>query len=92
VFARESAVCWHLIKIWKSWEKHGMTAKFVEMARALHPGVVLLDIAMPLLDGLKATRRISKLRPNVKVIILSAHNDDAYVNEALLSGASGFSS
>jgi DNA-binding NarL/FixJ family response regulator len=49
-----------------------------------------MDIAMPLLNGLEATRQVIKLVPGSKVIILSAHSDDAYVANALECGAAGF--
>ena len=49
-----------------------------------------MDIAMPLLNGLEATRQLLKALPATKVIILSAHSDDAYVNSATESGAVGF--
>jgi len=51
---------------------------------------VLMDIAMPLLNGLEATRQILKAVPATKVLILSAHSDDAYVQKATESGAKGF--
>ncbi len=56
----------------------------------LCPDVVLMDIAMPRLNGLEATRQLLKTKPDIKVLILSAHNDDAYVNDAINSGAVGF--
>jgi len=62
----------------------------VELAERLHPDVVVMDIAMPLLNGLEATRQIRHRVPETKVIILSAHNDDAYVKQALDFGASGY--
>ena len=62
----------------------------VAMAEKLHPDVILMDIAMPRLNGLEATRQILKAHPEIKVLILSAHNDDAYVNDAISSGAKGF--
>ncbi len=62
----------------------------IAMAKKLHPDVVLMDIAMPLLNGLEATRQILQAVPPTKVIILSAHSDDAYVESAIEAGAVGF--
>jgi len=62
----------------------------VKLASKLQPDVVVMDIAMPLLNGLEATRQIHQLVPKTKVIILSAHDDDAYVTQALEFGASGY--
>jgi DNA-binding NarL/FixJ family response regulator len=62
----------------------------VTMAMKLRPAVVVMDIAMPLLTGLGATRQIHKALPDTKVLILSAHNDDSYVEQAIMAGAAGY--
>jgi DNA-binding NarL/FixJ family response regulator len=62
----------------------------VEMAHKLQPAVIVMDIAMPMLNGLEATRQIRKARPDAKVLILSAHSDDAYLEQVMGLGASGY--
>jgi len=62
----------------------------VALAKKLRPAVVVMDIAMPLLNGLEATRQIHKAIPGTKVLVLSAHSDDAYVEQAVAFGAAGF--
>ena len=62
----------------------------VALAIDLRPDVILMDIAMPRLNGLEATRQLRKVLPGTRVLILSAHNDDAYVKDAIASGAVGF--
>lgn len=62
----------------------------VEIAKKNHPAVVVMDIAMPLLNGIEATRQLLDAVPGTKVLILSAHGDDAYVEKAAAVGASGF--
>jgi DNA-binding NarL/FixJ family response regulator len=62
----------------------------VEMSAALRPDVVVMDIAMPLLNGLEATRQILAKNPGTKVLILSAHSDDAYIDRVIAVGAAGF--
>ena len=62
----------------------------VAMAKKLRPALVLMDVAMPLLNGLQATCQILKAVPATKVLMLSAHSDEAYVAEAVNSGAMGY--
>jgi DNA-binding NarL/FixJ family response regulator len=62
----------------------------VDMAGKLRPDVIVMDIAMPLLNGIEATRQILAAAPETKVLILSAHSDDAYIEKATAMGASGF--
>ena len=64
--------------------------KAVALAKKLRPAVVLMDIAMPQLNGLEATRQLVKEVHGTKVLMLSAHSDDAYVKNATESGAMGF--
>jgi len=62
----------------------------VKLGLELCPDVVLMDIAMPGLNGLEATRQLLLAKPAMRILILTAHNDDAYVSRALASGAKGF--
>jgi len=62
----------------------------VEMARELKPDAVLMDIAMPDLNGIEATRQIIKESPTTKIIALSMHEDPLFVREMLRAGASGY--
>jgi DNA-binding NarL/FixJ family response regulator len=66
----------------------GRTA--VDMALRLHPDVVLMDISMPVLNGLEATDRLKRDAPGMKVLILSAHDNVEYVNQVVRSGANGY--
>ena len=62
----------------------------VELARQHHPDIILMDLSMPEMTGLEATRLISAELPDVKVVVLTASEDDADLFEAIKSGAQGF--
>lgn len=66
----------------------GRTA--VALAMELHPDIVVMDISMPVLNGLKATEGIKHLCPQVKVVALTRHTDTGYLQELLRAGASGY--
>ncbi|MCK5573272.1 MAG: response regulator transcription factor [Bacteroidetes bacterium] len=62
----------------------------VDLALELEPDVVLMDVSMPVLNGLEATSRIKKKAPHIKVLILSAYDKEEYVLQVIRSGASGY--
>src|SRR5713101_561170 len=62
----------------------------VASARRLRPHLVLMDIRMPVLDGIEATRRIVRAQPGTRVLVLTTFGLDTYVYDALRAGASGF--
>jgi len=68
--------------------RNGLQA--VAMVKKLRPTLVLMDVTMPLLNGLQATCQILKAVPATKVLMLSAHSDEAYIVEAISSGAMGY--
>lgn len=62
----------------------------LDAATRLKPALVLVDISMPLLNGIDATRALKALLPDVKVIVVTMHADPAYLNESFKAGASGY--
>jgi two-component system response regulator NreC len=62
----------------------------VRMAEELNPAVIVMDIAMPLLNGIEATAQILKKHPGIGVIMLSMHSDEGYLVRALSAGAKGY--
>ena len=68
--------------------KDGLTA--IKQLEALHPDVVLIDLEMPGIDGLSTTRLVSQRFANTKVLILSSHANEEYIQEAIQAGAKGY--
>jgi len=62
----------------------------VELAESFKPDVLVMDVAMPGLNGIEATRRVSRLAPRTRVLALSMHKDSIYVREILRAGARGY--
>ncbi len=62
----------------------------VNLAAEIHPDVIVMDVRMPRLNGIEATRAITTRFPKIKVLILSAYDDDSYVFPLLEAGASGY--
>ena len=62
----------------------------IRKVRELSPDVIVMDINMPLLNGIEATINIKKIHPSMGIIILTMYSDEGYVHEAILAGASGF--
>lgn len=68
----------------------GTGREAIELAESLKPDVVVMDVAMPELNGIEATRRVSASVPHARVIALSMHKDSVYVREVLRAGARGY--
>ena len=75
---------------WEVVAEAGDGRSAVQQALDLEPDVAVLDIGMPLLNGIEATRQITRRKPNVRVLILSMYADEAYVTQAVTAGASGY--
>src|SRR5262245_9732634 len=68
----------------------GDGAEAVRLARELHPGIVLMDIAMPRMNGLEALRLTKQALPATKIIVVTVHGEEPYRKVALAGGADGF--
>ena len=62
----------------------------VKVAQRLVPDIVVMDVSMPKLSGFKATKRLKSVSPDVKILTLTRHNDEAYLRQLIESGASGY--
>jgi len=75
---------------WEVVAETGDGREAVRLAAELRPDVVLLDIAMPHLNGVEAMQQIERRVPGVRVLVLSMYSDEAYVTRAIRAGASGY--
>ncbi len=62
----------------------------IDLAKSTNPDVVLMDIQMPVVDGVQAIREINNHNPNVKVLVLTTFDNDEYIADALVAGAMGY--
>ena len=75
---------------WEVVAEVGDGREAVRLAEQHKPDVAILDVAMPLLNGIEATRQIARRVPNTRVLVLSMHADEAYVTQILQAGATGY--
>ncbi len=62
----------------------------IEKAKQMAPNVIVIDITMPNLNGIEATRQIKKINPEIKVLVLTVHDNEEYIHRILQAGASGY--
>jgi DNA-binding NarL/FixJ family response regulator len=75
---------------WQVVAEAGTGREAVELAKQLRPDIAVLDVSMPDLNGLEATRRIRKALPGTEVLVLTMHQTEQLMREALLAGARGY--
>ncbi len=75
---------------WQVVGEAGNGREAVRLALELQPDVAILDIGMPLLNGIEAARQIARRLPDTRILILSMHSDEAYIIQALEAGAKGY--
>jgi two-component system response regulator NreC len=62
----------------------------IEKAKELVPDIIVIDITMPNLNGIEATRQLKKINPEMKVLVLTVHDNEEYIHQVLQAGASGY--
>ena len=75
---------------WEVVAEAGDGREAVRLAEQFKPDVCVLDVAMPLLNGVEATRQIARRVPNTRILVLSMYSDEAYVAQILQAGATGY--
>ena len=75
---------------WEVVAEAGDGREAVRRAEETQPDVAIIDVAMPLLNGIEATRQMAKRAPGVKILVLSMYADEAYVTQMLDAGAAGY--
>jgi len=68
----------------------GDGAAAIKLAQKSAPDIIVMDVSMPEINGLKATKRLKQVAPNIKILTLTRHTDDAYLQQLVESGASGY--
>ena len=75
---------------WEVVAEAGDGREAVRQAEEIKPDVAIIDVAMPLLNGIETTRQIARKSPATRILVLSMHSDEAYVNQILKAGATGY--
>ena len=75
---------------WEVVAEAGDGREAVRQAEELKPDVAIIDVAMPLLNGIETTRQIARRSPSTRILVLTMHSDEAYVNQILKAGATGY--
>jgi len=83
----------NILRAWPEWEISGEASsgeEAIELTKALQPDIVLMDISMPGMGGLEATKLIRKICPQAKILLLTLHDSPEWAETALRAGARGY--